>query len=125
MLLYCEKAFRELKEKLVSASVLCPPDLSKQFFLWTDASLLGFKAVLEQLDEEGQRHLIAYASMQTNDVEQKYAPTQLEVAAIVYSVEHFKVYLLGQPFTVYTDHQPLMSTFIVHLKSETRGILAH
>ena len=120
----CEKAFRELKEKLVSAPVLCPPDLSKQFFVWTDASLLGFGAVLEQLDEEGQRHPIAYGSRQTNNAEQKYAPTQLEVAAVVYAVEHFEVYLLGQPFTVYTDHQPLVSAFIVHLKSQTRGVLA-
>ena len=71
----CEKAFRELKEKLVSAPVLRPPDLSKQFFVWTEASLLGFGAVLEQLDEEGQRHPIAYASRQTNNAEQKYAPT--------------------------------------------------
>ena len=120
----CEKAFRELKEKLVSAPVLRPPDLSKQFFVWTDASLLGFGAVLEQLDEEGQRHPIAYASRQTNNAEQKYAPTQLEVAAVVYAVEHFEVYLLGQPFTVYTDHQPLVSAFIVHLKGQTRGLLA-
>jgi len=116
----CEKAFKDLKEKLVSAPVLCPPDLSKQFFVWTDASLLGFGAVIEQLDEEGQRHPIAYASRQTNNAEQKYAPTQLEVAA----VEHFEVYLLGQPFTVYTDHQPLVSAFIIHLKSQTRGLLA-
>ena len=120
----CEKAFRELKGKLVSAPVLCSPDLSKQFFVWTDASLLGFGAVLEQLDDEGRRHPIAYASRQTNNAEQKYAPTQLEVAALVYAVEHFEVYLLGQPFTVYTDHQPLVNAFIVHLKSQTRGLLA-
>jgi len=77
--------------------------------------------VLEQLGDDGQRHPIAYANRQTNNAEQKYAPTQLEVAALVYPVEHFEVYLLRQPFTVYTDHQPLVSTFIVHLK---RGLLA-
>lgn len=121
----CEKAFRELKEKLVSAPVLHPPDLSKQFFVWTDACLLGFGAVLQQLNEKGRRHPIAFASRQTNNAEQKYTPTQLEVAAVVYAVEHFEVYLLGQPFMVYTDHQPLVSEFAVHLKSQTRGLLAH
>ena len=120
----CEKAFKELKEKLVSAPVLCPPVLSKQFFIWTDASMLGFGAVLEQLDEESQRHPVTYASKLTNNVEYKYAPTQLEVPAIVYAVEHFEVYLLGQPFTGYTNHQPLVGAFIVHLKTQTRGILA-
>ena len=29
----CEKAFRELKEKLVSVPVLCPPVLSKKFLM--------------------------------------------------------------------------------------------
>ena len=40
----CDRAFRELKEKLVSAPVLRPPDLSKQSYVWTDASLVGFGA---------------------------------------------------------------------------------
>ena len=54
----------------------------------------------------------------------KYAPTQLEVAAIVFAAEHFEVYLLGNVFTVFTDHQVLVSAFLVHLKSQSRGLLA-
>jgi len=53
----CEKAFADLKEKLMSAPVLCPPDLSKQFYVWTDASLLSFGAVLEQLDDKASHSL--------------------------------------------------------------------
>ena len=30
---YCEKAFKDLKEKLVSVPVLCPPVLSKKFLM--------------------------------------------------------------------------------------------
>ena len=120
----CEEAFSELKRRLVSAPVLQPPDLSKPFFVWTDASIMGFGAVLEQLDDQNQRHPIAFASRQTNQAERKYAPTELEVAALIFAVEHFEVYLLGNHFTVYTDHQALVSAFIVHLKSQTRGLLA-
>jgi len=65
----CERAFKLLKEKLVSVPVLCPPDLTKPFYVWTDASLLGFGVVLEQVDDDGQRHPIAYASRQTNNAE--------------------------------------------------------
>ena len=90
----CEEAFLELKERLTTAPLLHHPDLTKPFFLWTDASEEGFGAVLEQ-EENGKRHPIAYASRQTNEAERKYCPTELEVAALIFRVEHFEVYLLG------------------------------
>ena len=120
----CESAFQEVKRMLVSAPLLHPPDLTKPFYLWTDASEKGFGALLEQEDSDGCRHPVAYASRQTNPAEAKYAPTELEVAALVYAVEHFEVYLLGSHFTVYTDHQSLVSAFITHMKSQSRGLLA-
>ena len=104
--------------------MLRPPDLSKHFYLWTDASCKGFGAVLEQYGDDGKRHPIAFASRQTNATEAKYAPTEFEVAALVYAIEHFKVYLLGNETTVYTDHQALVSGFLSHMKSHTKGILA-
>lgn len=104
--------------------MLHSPDMSKPFFLSTDASERGFGAVLEQEGEDQKRYPIAYASRQTNPAKQKYAPTELKVAALVFGVGHFEVYLLGNKVTVYTDHQALVSAFISHLKSETRGLLA-
>ena len=80
--------------------------------------------MLEQEGEDQKRYPIAYASRQTNPAEQKYAPTELEVAALVFAVGHFEVYLLGNKVTVYTDHQALVSAFVSHLKSQTRGPLA-
>ena len=88
--------------------MLRPPDLTKQFYLWTDASSKGFGAVLEQFGDDGKRHPIACASRQTNAAEAKYAPTELEVAALVYAV----------------DHQALVSAFLSHMKSQTKGMLA-
>ena len=69
---------------------------------------------------------IAYASRHTNPAEQKYAPIELKVAAVVFVVGHCEVYLLGNKVTVYTctDHQALVSAFLTHLKSQTRGLLA-
>ena len=70
----CEEAFAEIKRLLVTAPLLYPPNLDKEFFMWTDASGKGFGAVLEQEDATGKRHPIAYASRATNSAEQKYAP---------------------------------------------------
>lgn len=80
--------------------------------------------MLEQVGSDHCHHPVAYASRQTNAAEAKYAPTELEVAALVYAVTHFEVYLLGNSFTVYTDHQALVSAFIPHMKSQVKGLLS-
>ena len=120
----CTVAFEEIKKRLVTALLLHPPDMEKEFFLWTDASEKRFGAVLEQEDTEEKRHPIAYASRATNTAEQKYAPTELEVAALIFGLEHFQVYLLGSRVTVFTDHQALVSSFLPYLKSQSKGLLA-
>ena len=120
----CQRAFEKVKKSLVSAPLLHPPDWEKEFFLWTDASLAGFGAVLEQEITEGMRVPIAYASRTTSTAEKKYGVTELEVAALVYALEHFEVYLLGNAVTVYTDHKALVQSYIPYLKSQPKGLLA-
>jgi len=56
--------------------------------------------------------------------EQKYSITELEVAALVYALEHFEVYALGNQVTVFTDHKALVQSYLPYLKSQTKGILA-
>ena len=55
----CTTAFEEIKKQLVTAPLVHPPDMEKEFLLWTDTSEKGFGAVLEQEDAEGHRHPIA------------------------------------------------------------------
>ena len=61
---------------------------------------------------------IAYASRATNAAEKKYGVTELEVAALVYSLENFEVHLLGNSVTVFTDHKALVPSYIPYLKSQ-------
>ena len=70
------------------------PDMDKPFILWTDASERGFRAVLEQKTDDGECHPIAYASRCTNQAEKKYGISKLEVAALVFALEHFPVKLV-------------------------------
>ena len=103
----CQQAFERLKELLVSPPVLAYPCFSRPFVLHTDASGQGLGAVLEQEQEDGQLHPVAYASRTLSKHESRYGITDLEALGVVWSAKHFRAYLLGHKCVVYTDHAPL------------------
>ena len=107
----CETAFSHLKRLLVTAPVLAFPQFGpdKSFILETDASLCGLGAVLSQEQSDGMLHPIAYASRSLHQHEQNYAISELETLGLVWSVKHFRVYLLRHHCTVYTDHAACVS----------------
>jgi hypothetical protein len=77
--------------------------------LHTDASSVGIGAVLLQQDK-GIVHPAAYYSRRTKDCETRYHAYDLETLAIVDAVEHFRVYLYGRHFTIYTDCNSVRAT---------------
>lgn len=101
------KSFELLKAELCSAPVLVSPDFSRPFILQTDASDRGIGAVLSQCDKSGADHPIAYFSRKLMPREEHYSTIEKECLAIELGVKAFKVYLLGKPFTVQTDHRAL------------------
>ena len=62
---------------------------------------------------------IAYASRMTAVAEKKYGVTEFEVAALIYTLEHFEVYLLGNQTTVYTMHK---FSHICHILRNNRRV---
>ena len=103
----CEAAFQELKRRLTCLPVLQSPDLSKQFVLQTDASERGIGAVLSQRSSDGEEHPVAYYSRKLLPREERYSTIEKECLAIKLGVYAFRVYLLGRPFVVQTDHRSL------------------
>jgi len=99
--------FRVLKEILSSDPVLKLPDPEKTFVLRTDASGLGLGAVLLQYHED-VAHPIAYASRTLLSAEKNYSVIERECLGIVWAINKFKYYLLGQPFALEVDHKPLI-----------------
>ena len=97
-----QRSFQVLKDALTQAPVLCYPCFKKGFTLQTDASAVGIGAVLEQ-----DGHVIAYASRSLTSPERQYSVIERECLAVVFAVKHFRHYLLGRPFSLHTDHQPL------------------
>jgi len=103
----CERAFCKLKELLCIQPVLRSPDFSKEFIVQTDASDRGIGAVLSQRDEDGTDRPIAYYSKKLLPREERYATIEKECLAIKLAVQAFRVYLLGRPFRIHTDHRAL------------------
>ena len=103
----CNRAFCELKGRLLSYPVLRNVNFSLPFTLQVDASDVGVGAVLSQIDEEGMDHPVAYFSRKLLPREQKYATVEKECLAIKLGIEKFSVYLMGREFTIQTDHRAL------------------
>ena len=103
----CQRAFEELRQRLVTAPILVFPDFSRTFVLDTDASDIGIGAVLSQLQEDGSERVIAYASRVLTRPERRYCVTRKELLAVVFFTRHFRAYLLGRKFCLRTDHGSL------------------
>ena len=102
----CEDAFRGLRDALIEHPILTYPDFTQKFLLTTDASATGLGAVLSQ-EVKGQEKVVAFASRTLNKAERNYSATERECLAIVWATAHYEYYLLGAPFTIHTDHDPL------------------
>jgi hypothetical protein len=98
----CERSFQELKQWLVSASVLTIPSSSSGFVIYSDASHKGLGCVLMQHGK-----VVAYASRQLKSYEQNYPTHDLELAAVVFALKIWRHYLYGERCEIYTDHKSL------------------
>jgi hypothetical protein len=87
----CENSFQELKKRLVSAPVLCLPDLEKEFQVYCDVSRQGLGSVLMQ----GGR-VAAYASRKLKKHEVNYPIHALELASVVHALKTWRHYLMGK-----------------------------
>ncbi len=112
-------AFQSIKKCLTSNPLLRYPDFTREFLVHSDASGYGIGAVLAQIqyippseldptELHGEHEVvIAYTSRHLDQREQDYPISEKECLAIVHALEHFRPYLYGRTFKVFTDHQPL------------------
>lgn len=97
-------AFNKLKSILIDKPVLKLYRIGAETELHTDASLLGYGAILlQRSNDDNAMHPVYYASGKTTPTEQKYISYELEVLAIVKALKKFRVYLLHTPFKIVTD----------------------
>ena len=104
------QAFQKAKTILADAVQLTHPVKNAHLALTTDASQVAAGAVLEQ-KVQGQWRPLAFFSKQLRKPEQKYSAFDRELLAIFLAVKHFRHFLEGRQFTIYTDHKPLLFMF--------------
>ncbi len=110
----CEQAFQALKLALVNPPVLVYPDMSKEFFLSTDACRNGIAYILSQKDDLNHDRVISYGGRSLSKCEQSYPISELEALAVVAGVKEYRHYLSHNHFTIVTDHSAL--THLTNIK---------
>jgi hypothetical protein len=88
-----QQAFEELRDRMVSKLISRQPDFSKVFYLQTDASKYGVRAVLSQ--DEGLQlttprrcHPVAYYLATFSPTEQNYDAYDLEFLGVIKVIDH-------------------------------------
>ncbi|XP_011701332.1 PREDICTED: uncharacterized protein K02A2.6-like [Wasmannia auropunctata] len=104
----CVDEFENLKRELTSSPILCVYNPKAITELHTDASSLGYGAILFQRQEDNALRPIAYFSKATTEVESKYHSFELETLAIVKAIERFHIYVQGINFKIVTDCNSLV-----------------
>lgn len=104
----CQKAFETAKDALGNAILLHHPRADAPTSLTVDASDKGMGATLEQ--RHGRVWVpLAFFSRKLSEAEKKYSAFDKELLAAYVATKHFRYFLEGRHFTLYTDHKPLTS----------------
>ncbi|XP_054745984.1 uncharacterized protein K02A2.6-like [Anastrepha obliqua] len=106
-----QQAFTSLKEHILNATQLAHYDEQLPLVLATDASSYGIGAVLSHTYPDGSERPIAFASKTLDKHQVRYSQIEKEGLSIIFGVKRFHQYLYGRPFTLITDHKPLVSIF--------------
>ncbi|GKD22867.1 putative reverse transcriptase domain-containing protein, partial [Tanacetum coccineum] len=97
-----EEAFQTLKQKLCSAPILALPEGTKDFVVYCDESLKGYRAVLMQREK-----VIAHAFRQLKVHKENYTTHDLDLGAVVFALRLWRHYLYGTKCVVFTCHKSL------------------
>lgn len=112
-----QEVFDTIKSAFARQIALTFPNFQTPFGIQTDASLNGLGAELFQIEKDGLRHTIMFASRTLKGGERNYTITELELLSIVFACQKFRVYILGYPVFLYTDHKALIFLFSCKLRN--------
>ena len=102
-------AFEAAKHAICQATALVHPncDPHTPLVLTTDASSCAVGAVLQQV-VQGDLEPLSFYSQKLSPSQCNYSTFGRELLAIYLAIKHFRHFVEGRPFTVLTDHKPLI-----------------
>ena len=101
------EAFENIKQKITDIPCLAHCNSNYPYIITTDASTKGLGATLWQEQQDGKLKPISFACRFPSDTEKKYAINELGLLAVVWGLEHFRLYFYGKRIKLLTDHQAL------------------
>ena len=102
-----DKAFTTAKEALAQATMLIHTHADKPTTLTVDDSGTAVGAVLEQNSDGSDWKPVAFFSRKLRPAEHNYSEFDHELLAAYLAILHFRYFLGGRSFTLFTDHKPL------------------
>ena len=100
-------AFENPNRKITEIPCLAHYNSDNPNVITTDASTKGLGATLWQEHPDGKLKPIGFANRFLSFTEKKYVINELELLAVVWGLEHFRLYIYGEPIKLLTDHQAL------------------
>ena len=114
----CQEAFQFCKSALAGATLLVHSQCDAPTSITSDASDQAVGAVLEQFINHECRP-IAFFSRKLKPAETRYSTFDRELLGVYLAIRHFRWFVEGRSFHVYTDHKPL--TFAISSGSTQRS----
>ena len=103
-----EKAFQQIEKEIKQITEIKHFQKNQPLKIICDASREGLGAVLRQKTGKGWQATHFASSFLTN-FDQKYSNNELELLAVVWTIENFRNYVYGTQFEVVSDHKALTS----------------
>ena len=116
-----QKAFDEIKSRLLKPPVLSMPDKTGRFPLYSDTSKYATGSVLCQV-QDGKPKLIAYMSKQMPEAARNHSITELEMCGLVINITSFAHLLKRADFDDVVDHLAIMHIMKSKMEPATNRI---
>ena len=120
-----DHAYTMLLSKMNDPSTLQAFDLNKSTHVVADSSEYGMQGSIYQEVSKDVWVPIDHTSRALTATEQNYSPIERESLAQSWSMEQFRYYLVGAPFTAWTDHKPLLPIYNNRERTTSKRLAHH